>query len=171
MKIRSKYKYFGGVGLIIGLNVYIAYSLWLFAPKAHISLFSIESWQNEITRIAMFFFLGIQAIFLWLFISQCKFIIVSDKGITFVNPVLPFLRKTRLWREYDCFQTVIEGTLWARHESVWLIKDNVLKERFSSFYYTNYSEIKHGIKAENRGELKLGQYRQLLCWWGFKIKK
>lgn len=170
MKIISKYKYFGGAGLIIGLNLYIGYSLWTLAPKAHISLFSTESWQNEATRTAMFFFLGIQALFLWLFISQCKIIIITDEGIKFINPILPFISKTRNWSEYDSFQTVSEGSLWSKHESVWLIKDNVLKERISSFYYTNYSTIKAGIKTADQGELIISQYRQLLCWWGFKIK-
>ena len=171
MKIRSRYKYFGGVGIILGINIYVASKLWTIFPKANIDPFTLESWQNEAVRIAMLVFFAIHGLLIWLFISQCKIIIISNEGITFINPVLPFIRTTRIWSDYDYFQTVQERSMWAGAEALWLIKDNILKERISCFYYTNYSEIKDGIKTENRGELSISEYRQLLSLWGFKIKK
>ena len=59
--------------------------------------------------------------------------------------------------------------LWI-HEAIWLIKNNKLKDRISSFYYTNFTELKAEIKTKNLGELEINQFKQLLCLFGLSIK-
>lgn len=159
----------GGFGILLAINLYIGYLPWYLFPKVSINPFSAEVWQHKETLLLMVLFFAFQGIFVLLLMTQCKFIIATNEGITFVNPLLPFIRNKRNWTDYDYFQIVNESSLWFTHESVWLIKDNVLKERISSFYYSNYDEIKGKIKTENRGELEISQYRQLLCWFGRKI--
>jgi hypothetical protein len=160
----------GGTGIIIGINIYLAIKLWTLAPKSEASPFSLESWQNPSVRIMMLIFLGVQAIGILLYVTQCKIIIVTDDGIAFINPLLPFIRKTLKWEAYDYYHLVEEHSIWWKYESVWLIKDNQLKDRFSSFYYSNYAAIKAGIRIENHGKLKLGISKQFRYWWGGKIK-
>ena len=169
MTTKSKYKYLGGFGIILGLNIYSTTWPRKIFPNVNLDFYRLENWQNEYLRKAMLFFLGIQGIFLLLLMTQCKFIIASIEGITFVNPLLPFIRKKRNWSDYDYFQTVQEKSTWTTHESIWFIKDNKLKDRISSYYYSNYYEIKAEVKAEDRGLLQISQYRQLLCWFGARI--
>lgn len=170
MKTTSSYRFIGGFGILVGINLYIAHVPWSLFPDASINPFLPELWQHKETILAMLFFCAFLGIFVLLLMTQCKFIITTDEGIKFINPLLPFLRKTRKWSDYDYFHIVQESSTWASYESIWFIKDNVLKERISSFYYSNYEEIKGTIKTENRGELEISQYRQLLCWFGKKIK-
>lgn len=124
----------------------------------------------EAALLVISVFVAFQGIFILVLMSQCKFIITTPEGITFVNPLLPFIRTTKKWADYDYFQIVQESSTWTSYEAVWLIKDDKLKQRISSFYYSNYAEIVESIKAENRGQLEINQYRQLLCWFGQKIK-
>jgi len=169
--VYSKYKIFGGFGIIIVLNGFAGILTWLVFYKVRVNPFIIESWQNEGSRIGMLFALGLQVTFLLLLMTQCKFIAVNRDGITFINPLLPFIRKTRKWTYYDKFCTLQETTQYGgSYEAIWLIKNNRLKNRISCFYYSNYSNLKNEIRIENSGSLDINPFRQLIALWGLKMK-
>ncbi len=170
MKIKSKYSTLGGFGYLLFLVILSGFILPYMFPRININPFSMESWHNEYTRIVMFFSLGFQALLVLFFISQCKYIISDHNGITFVNPIFPFIRKTRKWSDYDYYQTNQEATNGGSYEAIWLIKDDLLIDRISSFYYSNYGDIKDGIKAKNNGFLDISLTRQFFCLFGLKIK-
>lgn len=170
-KTSSKYKIFGGFGLLLLLTMIAGLLTWAVFFKMRANPFMLDSWINDKTRTAMMFALGIQGMTLFLIMTQCKYIIVDSEGITFVNPLLPFIRRTSKWSEYDHFQTVQEDSRGGTYEAVWLIKDNKLRDRFSSFYYSNYSGIKKGIKARNHGRLKINPVKQIFCLLGMRITK
>lgn len=169
MTVKSEYKFFGGFGLLLGFNILIATSPWTIFSKYRAFIFASEAWQYNIPQTVLPVFLGFLGIFVLLMMTQCKYIIISNEGITYINPLLPFLRKKREWTDYDYFQIVQENATDGPREALWLIKDDILKDRISSFYYTNYLQIKQEIKIKNRGLIEISQYRQLLCWFGKKI--
>jgi len=170
MTTKSKYKILGGFGLLIALNGIAGILTWLVFIKLKTNPFFIENWQDKPTRISMLFVLGLQGVFLLLLMTQCKYLIVYTDKLRFINPLLPFIRKTRDWSDYDYFQTVQEYSRGGYHEAIWLIKNNKLKDRISSFYYTNFTELKAEIKTKNLGELEINQFKQLLCLFGLSIK-
>jgi len=167
---RGKYKLFGGFGLTLLLNVpigFFIYKVIINGPK--IQLINIETWINNENFWMVIISLGIQILFLLLFMTQNKYLILDDYGITFVNPLLPFFQKTRKWDYYSEYRRVIEHSQYNTHEAIWLIKDNKLKNRISSFYYQNYKDIKKGIKIEYSGRLRINPFKQLFVIFGMRI--
>lgn len=169
MEIKSKYKLFGGYGILLSINWYIATLPWTTFPNAKINPFNTEVWEHGANILMMCIFFGIQSIFLLLLMTQCKSISVSKEGITFTTPLLPFHKK-RKWSDYDSFLIVNERSTWAEYESIWLIKDNKLKDRISIFYYSNYQDIKENINGNKYEQVDIGQFRQLLIWFGYDVR-
>ena len=167
--VKSKYKLWGGLGLLIFLNV-----IWLplFGAVVSTTLKQLPTpdyeWQGIDFGIPSFAIL-FQLIFLTLLTTECKYMKIEKDKITFINPIFPFLRKTKYWNEYDCKQTVDEYSSGGSYEALWLIKNGKLKVRISSFYYSNYDELKNSIILEDRGKLRINPLKQLGCLFGIKI--
>lgn len=105
-----------------------------------------------------------------LFFSMFKKVTISYDAISFTNPLIPSLHTSVLWTDYDSCYTVQEYTQYKYYEAIWLIKDNRIKNRISSFTYSNYSELRNAIKIDIKGELKMSPLQQSLCVMGAKIK-
>jgi len=170
-KTYSKYKMFGGFGLLIALTGILGLLTWHVFFKLKTNPFSIDSWYDEKTRIAMCFTIGLQGVVLLLLMTQCKYIITDFEGVTFINPIFPFIRKTRKWSDYDYYHTVQESSRSGTYEAIWLIKNNKLKDRVSSFYYSNYSGIKGDIRTKKNGQLRINPFLEIFYWFGLKISK
>jgi hypothetical protein len=168
--VYSKYKIFGGFGIVMAMTGLAGCLTWLVFYKMEANPFKIESWQITGSRIGMLFALGLQVITLLLLMTQCKFIIANRDGLTFINPLLPFIRKTRKWTYYDKINTLQETTQYGSYEAIWLIKNNRLKDRISSFYYVNYSNIKNEIGINISESLDINPFRLLVAFLGVKIK-
>ena len=106
--------------------------------------------------------------FLTLFSTQNRFIIADNDGITFINPLLPFLRSTYRWTDFDYYLTVDEGSQHSTHEAIWLIKNKRLKARFSSFYYSNYDDLIDQVRTKNKGDKYFNPFDQLFILTGLK---
>src|SRR5690606_27796930 len=105
---------------------------------------SLENYQWETVDFTISgFVIFLQLLFLFLLMKECRFIKIDNEKIIFINPILPFLRKTIYFNEYDYKHTVREYSRGGYYEALWLIKNGKLKDRISSFYYSNYSEIKN----------------------------
>jgi hypothetical protein len=168
--MKSKYKIFGGFGLTLGLNSMIAFFIYkgiINGPKIQLS--NTDTWLHNSNLTMVLISFGIQVLFLLLFMSQNKYLIIDDKGITFINPLLPFLRTKRTWDYYDECRTVIEHSQHNTHEAIWFIKDNKLKTRVSSFYYRNYKEIKRNLGIKKCRRLNINPFKQLFVIVGWKI--
>ena len=161
MKISSKYKILGGFGIALLLNFLSALLIWQAL---------IENKVNGCTNVGMAILIILEIGALAFLITQCKYIVIENETIIFINPLLPFLRQTKNWSEYDYYQTVQEDSRGGTYEAIWLIKDNVIKNRISSFYYRNYSDLKREIKADYKGGLQLNNFQQIGCLLGMKIK-
>ncbi len=167
-KIHSKHKFFGGFGLLIGLNFVIGIGTYELLTASKISIDKVDLINNNNARVAYTVILGLQLLFFLLFMTQNRFIITDTNGITFINPLFPFLKKTKTWNEFDYFITVDEKSRYSTHEAVWLIKDKKIKGRFSSFYYSNYSEIKRQMKTNWKGKKHFDPFSQLFALLGLK---
>jgi hypothetical protein len=105
-----------------------------------------------------------------LLFTMFKRVTISHDSILFVNPLIPSLHATVSWTDYDSCYTVQEYTQYKNYEAIWLIKDNRIKNRISSFTYSNYLELRNAIQIDIKGELRMSRLRQTLCVMGLKIK-
>ncbi len=112
--------------------------------------------------------IGLNLLFLLLLMTQSKFVITDSNGITFINPLLPIFRQKRNWNEFDYFILVEENSRYSTSEAVWLIKDGKVKGRFSSFYYSNYQDLKGQIKTRGKGKKSFSPLGQLFVLMGLK---
>lgn len=168
-KVYSKYKLLGGFGLLISLNLLIGFGIYMLLTASNLSIDKVDIINDSVARNAYIVIFGFQILMLLLFITQSQFIISDKNGITFINPLFPILRKTRNWTDFDYFITVDENSKYSTHEAVWLIKDDKIKGRFSSFYYTNYDEIKNQIKVTGKGKRYFNPFGQLFAL--LRVKK
>jgi len=173
-KTYSFYKIFGGFGLLLAVNAFLGFLTFavvrdLMDSGGLLQLLQVDFWLTSPKRKAVFFGLGMQVAALLFFCSQNKFIVVTPQQITFINPLLPFLRTTRQWSDYDYYVTVLEAARGGPHEAAWLIKNGRIKNRISNFYYSNYSSLEQRLGCRFAGKLDIGPFRQLLCLLGLKL--
>ena len=170
-KVYSKYKILGGFGLLLGLNVLIGFGTFKLLTSSKISYDKVDLLNDDNALFAYSIIIGLNLLFLILLATQSKFVIADNNGITFINPIIPILRKTKQWTDFDYFILVEEASRYDTHEAVWLIKDERIKGRFSSFYYTNYTDLKKQIKIKGHGRKHYGPFEQLFALLGLmKIK-
>lgn len=163
-RVTSRYKFFGGFGLFIILNAVIGIGTFKLLTTLDIT----ELMNNSNTQKVYAFVLGLQLFFLYLFSTQNRFIIADNDGVTFVNPLIPFLRSTYRWTDFDYYITVDESSQHSTHEAVWLIKDKRLKARFSSFYYSNYDDLIDQVRTTSKGDKYFNPFDQLFILMGLK---
>lgn len=172
MKIYSRYKILGGFGLLVGLNLLIGFCAFKLMTASNLSYDKVDFFNDQKILIAYSIIAGIFLLFLTLFATQCRYIIADNDGILFVNPIIPFFRTHKLWTDFDFYIVVDESSRGGSHEAVWLIKNEKVKCRFSSFYYTNYDKLKEEIRTKGKGKKYYGPFAQLLGLLGLmRIKK
>jgi hypothetical protein len=109
MRITSKYKLFGGFGLLVFINIIIGFLLYkvlINGPKIH--LFDLETWFFTDSIYRVLFILGLWISVITLLMTQAKYILIDGDKIIFVNPIIPFIKKRKLFKDYDCYMTVDE---------------------------------------------------------------
>ena len=161
--IKSNYKIFGGFGLLVGLNLLIGFGTFKLLTSSKISVDQVDLLNDGGARLAYGIILLIQFLFLFLFMTQCQRIIADKEKITFINPLLPFLKKTRYWTDFDYYISVDEDSKYSRHEAIWFIKDKKINGRISSFYYSNYSDLVSKIKSKGKGKQYFDPFSQLFA--------
>ena len=167
-KTYSRYKIFGGFGLLIGLNGLIGFGTFKLLTASKVSYDKVDLLNDSNALFAYSVIIGLNLLFLLLFMTQSKFIITDSSGITFINPLIPIFRKKCLWTDFDYFILVDEDSRYSTHEAVWLIKDERIKGRFSSFYYSNYQDLKRQIKTNGKGKKNFSPFGQLFALMGLK---
>lgn len=161
--IHSKYKIFGGFGLIVGLNSIIGFGVYKLLTASRISADKVDLVNDNGARIAYAILFGALFLFLFLFMTQCKRIIADKDGITFINPLFPFLRNKSSWADFDYFITVDEDSKYSKHEAIWFIKNEKISKRISSFYYSNYFDLLGQIKSKEKGKRYFDPFSQLFA--------
>jgi hypothetical protein len=164
-KVYSKYKILGGFGLLLGLNILIGFGTFKLLTSSKISYDKVDLINDDKALFAYSVIIGLNLLFLILLATQSKFVIADNNGITFINPIIPILRKTKQWTDFDYFILVEEASRYDTHEAVWLIKDERIKGRFSSFYYTNYTDLKKQIKIKGHGRKHYDHLNNYLLFW------
>jgi len=160
-KVYSKYRFFGGFSLMLilsGLATFISYKALTSIPNREESLFEDTGLIILVSSIIVVSLLLVVS-----FINHCKFIIADAHGIKFINPILPFLRRSYSWSDFDYYIIVDEHSRYNTHEAVWLIKEEKIEKRLSSFYYSNYHTIKAQIKTKSRGKKNLNPFMQFFA--------
>lgn len=152
--ITSKYNFKGGFLLLVAM-ILIGFVLLIIAPI-------------KLTTFYLYFVTFQSLLLLLFFMKECRFIRIDHEKIVYTNPVLPFLKKTKYFHDYDYFHTVEERSRSNSYETIWLIKNKVLVDRISSFYYSNYSEMKQSI-PNNKGPLSINSFKQIACRFGMEI--
>jgi len=166
-QIHSKYKIFGGFGLLVGMNLFTL-GICMLLITSKISVDKVDLVNDRSARIAYLFLFGMLFLFLLLLLTQCKRIIADKDGITFINPLLPFLRKTKRWSDFDYYITVDETSKYRTYEAIWLIKKRKINRRISSFYYSNYSDILSRVKSKRKGKKYFDPFSQIFLCLGLK---
>lgn len=170
-KIYSKYKIFGGFGLLVGLTLLIGFCAFKLITASNLSYDRVDLLHDQKALIAYSIIAGIFLLCMTLFATQCRYIIADNDGVLFVNPIIPIFRTHKLWTDFDFYIVVDESSRGGSHEAVWLIKNKKVRCRFSSFYYTNYDELKGQIRTEGKGKKYYGPFGQLFGLLGImKIK-
>lgn len=167
-KVYSKYKIIGGFGLLLSLNILLGFGTYKLLTSSKISYEKVDLINDNSALFAYSVIIGLNLLFLILLATQSKFVIADKYGITFINPIIPFLRKSNQWTDFDYYILVDEDSRYETHEAVWLIKDKKIKGRFSSFYYTNYQDLKKQIKTKGHGKRHYGPFEQLFALLGLK---
>ena len=161
-RVKSKYKFLGGFGLLVALNLIILFGILLLATSSKISLDKISLLNDKSALIAYAMLLVILLLFILLLVTQCERIIIEENGITFINPLFPFIRRTKQWNHFDYYITVDEDSRYSTYEAIWLVKNSKINERISSFYYMNYSDILSQVKVQGKGKKYFNPIIQLL---------
>ena len=170
-KVNSKFKIFGGFGLLLLLNILVGFGSYKLLTSSKISFDKVDIINDNNALVGYSVIIGFNLLFLLLLTTQCKFIIVDNNGITFINPIIPILRRKKKWTDFDYFILVDEVSRYGTNEAVWLIKNERIKGRFSSFYYKNYEDIKNQIITKRKGKKNYGPFEQLFALIGLmKIK-
>ncbi len=165
--LHCRYKVFGGLSLLVFLNCDWGAVLYMVAFHSKISidrLSTIPFGEYFPTYAAIG---GIQILFLTLLATQCRYVIIDDAGITYINPLLPFLRRRTAWSDFDHYILVDEKSKYTTYEAVWLIREGKAQSRFSSFYFSNYEELKSRVVVPGHGKKHLSPIRQLLAMFGW----
>jgi hypothetical protein len=160
-KIKSRYRLFGGFGLLLGMNLLFFFLTFLLVTGSKINYQTVDLYNDKNAQFAYGIILGLNLLFLSLFASQLKYIIITNEGITFINPLLPIFRKTFKWTDFDYYMLTEENSRYNSYEAVWFIKNNKLKRRFSSFYYSNYQDLKRQIRTQKSSKIKYSPLSQL----------
>jgi len=168
MKIRSKYKLIGGLPLLIGLNL-LLFNLTYMVVSIFIKKAVADVPMEPIGYGFILFFVGLQSLLLIMLMKDCRYIVIYNDYMVFINPIFPFIRKRIYWHDIDQMKLVKEYSRTGMYDAMWLIKNEKLKYRISSFYYSNFGEMKAAMKFERGGRLRLNPIQQLLCLFGKKI--
>lgn len=169
-KVCSRYRIFGGFGLLAAMSLMVGFVTYnLIIKGQHIQLFTLSSWVEDQNLKTVLITSAVAALVITLFCTQNQFIIISHDQITFINPLLPFIRATRQWDEYDYYITVQEDASGGPHEAVWLTRNGRIKNRISSFCYSNYEELERKIGCRFSGTLRPNFLKQFCCLLGMKV--
>lgn len=162
-KTYSRYKIFGGFGLLLALNGLAGFLTFKVLTASEVSIDKVDLFDDTSALIAYSAIIGLNILFLLRFVTQCKFVITDSSGITFINPLIPIFRKKYRWTDFDYFILVDEYSRYSAHEAVWLIKNKRIKRRFSSFYYSNYHDLRQQINTREKRNKNFSRLGQLLA--------
>ena len=99
----SRYKIFGGFGLLVGLNLLIGFGTFTLLTASKFSCGKVDFAADPNALYAYSIVIGLNVVVSLLLMTQSEFVIADSDGITFINPVLPMLRRKRLWTDFDYF--------------------------------------------------------------------
>jgi hypothetical protein len=167
-RVKSSYKVFGDFGILLLLNGIVGVQTYRLLTSPEIGIAVVDLWNDTGAQIDYAIVLGLQLLFLFPFITNSRFIIADNNGITFINPLLPFLRRTTKWTDFDCYMIVQPSTEYPTDESIWLIRDGKLAARFSSAYYSNYNDLKNQILTRKKTLRDLRSIEHLLILFGLR---
>lgn len=170
--ILSSYKVFGGFGLLIILNGLIGFVTYHLIVKMRFDFFSITTWtenENIIGPIIIFIF---QLVLIRLLLNENRFLIIKENRLTLYNPILPIIHKTIILSELDYCMNISENSRYAEHEALYFVKNGKVIDRISSFYYSNYPELKKGLGIKVKGNQRIGILKQMgIVMFGLTVKK
>ena len=160
----SKYNFTGGFTLLIFLNIIWGILTYFILTK--ISIDKIKAMTINELMVFIIIFL-VQICFLNMFRRNCKVIYISKNGMTFINPLFPFLRTKKTWSDFDFYKIKNEHNRVSEFETLWLFQDNKLEFKISKFYYRNYYQIKAGINLKSNGKLNLTLWQNFTSLFGY----
>lgn len=152
--------------LVLFINFLTGVLFWTIFINAGMRIFEFEFWNNGILIRLLILLLEIFALSL---LFKLKIVIIEKDKVTFKNLVFPFLKKERAFSYYDFSKFVDEQSKTGYYESLWLFKNGKLEDQISSFYYSNYTKLKFELKVQNKGKLKINNFKQLYFKFGGKL--
>jgi len=134
MNILSKPTFLGGFTLIVLLNIF-------FTSIALLSLLS----GLKLINFWLFSVFGVIEIILFIeLVTRNRYLTLFKDKIILTNPIF-FTSKEILWSDLDYVLEGKEQSPYARYKTLWLIKNGKPIIKISSFYYSNFEELKKHI--------------------------
>jgi hypothetical protein len=146
-KIYSSYKIFGGFGVLILINFMIGVITYVLASKMGLGIFKLSTWIEDENILVPIFIFSFQLLLLRLFINENRFIIIDNNQLVLYNPLFPILKKVIRLDNLDYCMTINEYSEYDSYEAIYFVKNDNIIGRLSSFYYSNYSTLKHEIQT------------------------
>lgn len=151
---------------VLLVNFLVGVLFWAVFIKPGMKIFNFEFWNIKSLVFSIVIFLEILALYL---LFQLKKIVIEKDKIIFKNPIFPFLKKERDFSYYDFSKVVDEKSKTNYYEALWLFKKGKLENRISSFYYSNYAELKIELKVQHEGKLEINGFKQIYYILGGKL--
>lgn len=170
MKVTSRYKWLKGLLPIIFMNLLSAFVGLMVGAIFIGSILTNTFWEGKVLFPLYIIVFYMECILIKLLMFDCRRIIIQSDCIILINPMLPFLKKRIYWYELDEMKMAVElGMHGKRFAAIWLLKNRKLKCRISSFYYSNFSELKVNIPVHSTERIRVGAFETLLCSMGKKV--
>lgn len=122
--VSSRHKLFGGFGLMLVLNACTSLVVYMLLFNSTVRIEQVNLMNDPKAQFAYPIVIGMWLLFLLLLITQSPFIIANREKVTFIKPVLPFLRRTYSWGEFDYYILMEEHSRHDTHEAVWFVKND-----------------------------------------------
>ena len=141
--MKSKFKIFGGYGLIIGLFLFLVIVMPIILLQPYI--------KKENGNLPLgFYIFWLVIIFIFVVYQLCtrvNKIEINGAKLVFTNIITRKKKKIQL-NELDGFERKFESSTGGSHELITLKKSNISILKISSFYYLNFNEIKQLIEQK-----------------------
>lgn len=155
-------KVFGGFGLTIILNLFLGFLTYklLFDSKIHI--FDPDSWMNKDSLVPLIFVIFLELLVLKLLFNDNRLIIVKEDRIIFISWCLPIFFKIRNKSSYQGCAFDTERDKYGNvHRIMYFIEDDMIADRISSFYYSNYDELVHNLGLNKVTQRKVSYWKKI----------
>ena len=152
--IKSRYNFSRFIFLLV---VILTFLLTVFVTY-RIGFWFVNFESNNEALYVSLVLIPINIILLIFYIKRCKLIKIYDEGMSFSNPIVPFISKNIEWSSID--YCVLYDDIWKHgtYESIYFVANKTVKYKISSQFYKNYGAMKQKIPFELKKKVHFSSF-------------